>query len=448
MDYPGTNQARLAHLEPTHTSSERSAFVYAVEHCNHFMLEPSEIKALTPQPYSMRVPIFHMGSDACGHLGQALGIDSRTWARSIGRDIVGVQPVKSILLGELRYCLECLKQGWHSALFQHVAIERCPLHRLRLQTGCHHCGSQIQTSMHAIGRNHFHCGECGRSLASERRRTGMGKPVVQISAASFAPLRNSLLDTGASDLIRSPLSLGQYSELVLAEACTVRGLRHHLMWGEPGNLDEQFSPKSTEACLSVSQQESLISSSQFQRRLRASALTAIEELVAMSQRVGASVDIPAEVTGIGEAAARIDVSISLVAAALWRTAHLLDVSHFILGELPPPQAKEQPLAQGIPSYEEVADMIRRAQVFGLFVDSMMQLRLCQYGVEIDWNGTAKHLSLLPAWRGGICAGRVEVRLRTRCDASRISRLVRRYAGKSLANAPDGVSMQELAVAGP
>ena len=104
MSYPGTNQSRLAYLEPAHARHERSAFMYGVEYCHHFLPESAEIKELTSQPWSMRVSIFHMGAEATAALGQAFGIDSRTWARATGRDITGVHAAKSVLLGELRHC--------------------------------------------------------------------------------------------------------------------------------------------------------------------------------------------------------------------------------------------------------------------------------------------------------------------------------------------------------
>ena len=64
MSYPGTNQSRLAYLEPAHARHERSAFMYGVEYCHHFLPESAEIKELTSQPWSMRVSIFHMGAEA------------------------------------------------------------------------------------------------------------------------------------------------------------------------------------------------------------------------------------------------------------------------------------------------------------------------------------------------------------------------------------------------
>jgi hypothetical protein len=443
MSYPGANQSRLAYLEPSHATSERSAFIYGVEYCNHFMPESAEIKVLTPQPHSMRVSIFHMGTEGCAFLGQALGIDSKTWTRALGRDIVGAQQLRAVLLGELRYCRECLKQGWHSALCQPVAVERCPVHRIRLQTGCPHCGASIPTSMIAIGRNHFHCPDCGKSLATERRRTGLGKPVLQIGAASFATLRASLLDTGASDLIRSPLKIEQSPEEVVRSTSGSRALAHHLLWSEAGTEARGASSGATDSLLSVGHDDALVPAAQVQRRLRATALAAVEELLETVQRAGATVVIPDEVCTIGSAAARIDVSMGLVAAALWRTAHVFDVSRFVLGELPPPQAPAQPFSDGIPPFQGIDDAIRRAQVFGVFVDSILQLRRCRYGVEIEWNRTNGQSALLPAWRGAVNAGRVELRLRSRCNDRLVARLTRRHAARRLEHVPEGASVQAL-----
>ena len=274
MSYPGTNQSRLAYLEPAHARHERSAFMYGVEYCHHFLPESAEIKELTSQPWSMRVSIFHMGAEATAALGQAFGIDSRTWARATGRDITGVHAAKSVLLGELRHCPQCLAKGWHSVLFQHVAVDRCPVHQTALQVGCPHCSAPIPTSMAAIGKNHLHCPNCNRALAVERRREALGQPVLQIGANQFASLRASLLDTGASDLIRSPLQLLDVPDQMVQSPSAVKGAAHHLLWPSLSEgTGESIEPSGwSDKVLSVEEGAALLSPGQRHRRLRAAAL--------------------------------------------------------------------------------------------------------------------------------------------------------------------------------
>lgn len=445
MSYPGTNQSRLAYLEPAHARHERSAFMYGVEYCHHFLPESAEIKELTSQPWSMRVSIFHMGAEATAALGQAFGIDSRTWARATGRDITGVHAAKSVLLGELRHCSQCLAKGWHSVLFQHVAVDRCPVHQTALQVGCPHCSAPIPTSMAAIGKNHLHCPNCNRALAVERRREALGQPVLQIGANQFASLRASLLDTGASDLIRSPLQLLDVPDQMVQSPSAVKGAAHHLLWPSLSEgTGESIEPSGwSDKVLSVEEGAAPLSPGQRHRRLRAAALAGVEELLQLAQKAGADMQVPAPLTTLGTAASRVDVSVGLVAAALWRTAHILKVAPFLLGEMPPPQADEQPLTDGVPPFAEADAAVRRAQVQDLFVESLITLRRRRYGIEVDWNRLPQNLRMTPAWRGAIHDRTVELRLRSRSDKALVARLIQRYRNQALALAPDGIKPESL-----
>jgi hypothetical protein len=443
MGYLGTSQSRLTYLEPDHASRERSAFVYAAEYCQHYIPETSEIKALTQQPWSMRTSIFHMGAESLAQLGQSFGLDTKTWARAAGRDIIGVHAAKSVLHGDLRYCRQCLIQGWHSALFQHVAVDRCPVHSAALQVGCPHCDAPISTTMAAIGKNHMHCSCCQKSLAEQRRRPGPGQPIVQPAFAAFASLRASLLDTGASDMFRSPLRIGLAPEQVALSRAATRHMAYHLQWARPGALEVNPAAAGVETVVSVEAEEARLSPGARQRRMRAEALAAVEELLQVVQKEGVAVDIPPELTRIGTAAARVDVSIGVVAAALWRTAHIMEVSRFVLGEMPPPQAGEQPLSDAVPAFAEIDSAIRRAQVFDLFVDCLLLVRRLDYGVQVDWNTPRAVGGLTPVWRGAEHRGLVELRLRSRTDLELITKLVRRYAGKRLGAVPEGAQAQEL-----
>jgi hypothetical protein len=153
--------------------------------------------------------------------------------------------------------------------------------------------------------------------------------------------------------------------------------------------------------------------------------------------------VPPPLTTLGTAASRVDVSVGLIAAALWRTAHILKVAPFLLGEMPPPQADEQPLADGVPPFAEADAAVRRAQVQDLFVESLITLRRRQYGIEVDWNRLPQNLRMMPAWRGVIHDRTVELRLRSRSDKALVARLIRRYRDQALGLAPDGIKPESL-----
>lgn len=60
----------------------------------------------------------------------------------------------------VHYCPECLRDFYHSALFQHRAVTSCPVHRRPLAAGCQACGAQVCYFEGAPWR----CAVCARPL--------------------------------------------------------------------------------------------------------------------------------------------------------------------------------------------------------------------------------------------------------------------------------------------
>jgi len=93
----------------------------------------------------------------------------------------------------LRYCPECLRRGWHVALFQLKFIRRCPIHQLPLQEPCPACGGRIPYQLAAAAINDpFTCSHCQADLAP-----ALGAPgVPPLDEEERAALRNAI-DTAA-----------------------------------------------------------------------------------------------------------------------------------------------------------------------------------------------------------------------------------------------------------
>ena len=66
---------------------------------------------------------------------------------------------------QLRYCVKCLDLGYHSVVFQHVALARCPLHDLPLEDVCRYCGKAIMPTFLSAITHPFECPHCNTSLA-------------------------------------------------------------------------------------------------------------------------------------------------------------------------------------------------------------------------------------------------------------------------------------------
>ncbi len=71
-------------------------------------------------------------------------------------------PRLPVASAELRYCRECLRQGFHAAWFQWRFISRCPVHHLVLKLGCPRCAESIPYALHGDMAEHpLTCKRCG-----------------------------------------------------------------------------------------------------------------------------------------------------------------------------------------------------------------------------------------------------------------------------------------------
>jgi len=68
---------------------------------------------------------------------------------------------RSLADTRLRYCEPCLAEGFHAAWFQWSHIERCPLHDMKLRTGCPRCRASIPFTLgRGLASNPLQCSAC------------------------------------------------------------------------------------------------------------------------------------------------------------------------------------------------------------------------------------------------------------------------------------------------
>jgi hypothetical protein len=88
-----------------------------------------------------------------------------------------------------RICTACLERGFHSVLFQHRALSRCPEHDLPLLRQCPCCGAMLPL---AHGRP-YHCDSCKQ-------------PFFQLPETKWVGAFKALPDTRAFDAARDALA--------------------------------------------------------------------------------------------------------------------------------------------------------------------------------------------------------------------------------------------------
>jgi len=81
----------------------------------------------------------------------------------------------AVMSDRLRACWQCLRLGFHSALYQHWAIRRCPIHGTELTTRCPECRAESRPSFASVAQAPFACSGCGMLwLRSVELATGAG----------------------------------------------------------------------------------------------------------------------------------------------------------------------------------------------------------------------------------------------------------------------------------
>lgn len=89
----------------------------------------------------------------------------------------------------IRYCRSCLKNAYHSVLFQLIAVQRCPVHNEELVDYCPRCGHPLTPNVDAP----WACVRCGHIL-------------VHLTGLDFLEVFRRGAETGAFDQLREALS--------------------------------------------------------------------------------------------------------------------------------------------------------------------------------------------------------------------------------------------------
>ncbi len=144
-------------------------------------------------------------------------------------------------------------------------------------------------------------------------------------------------------------------------------------------------------------------------------------------------------------AARLDLRLSTVAAAFWRSAGAFDVLRFVVGEMPPPTAKAPPFGSWLPEHTSAMRLVVERAVQALFVHTLLSLRKLRYGVQVAWSELPDESLFLPPWRTLARAesGRLELQVRARVSTGTVERVAKRYCRSWLVKVPHGTSALEL-----
>ena len=105
------------------------------------------------------------------YIESLFGVDAATAARATGADLVvpGVRRPTAWFHPSLSFCPVCMVDGYHTVVFQHRSLTRCPVHGASLRQTCGACGEAIPATVIAAATTPFGCPCCGSSLARGAR---------------------------------------------------------------------------------------------------------------------------------------------------------------------------------------------------------------------------------------------------------------------------------------
>lgn len=105
-------------------------------------------------------------------LRTAISMPVLNWHLAQHAEWIRKTDLHALLIPHLRYCPSCLEEGWHTGIFQHLAVRTCSKHGDALTTGCPHCGEPLDCSPESVVQNHSLCPACAEPVTDQVRHTG------------------------------------------------------------------------------------------------------------------------------------------------------------------------------------------------------------------------------------------------------------------------------------
>lgn len=368
--------------------------------------------------------VFHIERNWEDH-GHAFGFPRSFWRDSVGASLLGDLRAGHIMVGELRYCPDCLSQGWHTAMFQHLSVGACPVHGCRLLVGCSQCAKPLPTSTNSFLDNHNFCWSCGYPIMlTENLERCLALGVEQPEAfqrlyevllpraelCNLFRLNSSAVDCRPEALHIHRVSIGLHRSWPIHRGTALR------------MISESLIPQFEMALDHIERHELVINE-------RSQAVWQLQEQI---EAVGGTCSLPAELNHAHGGGVRITRPMQLTAVALVRTAVQLGLPKEIWerrfacrGSALPP------FVEWLPQDAAGAAYAARYQVYKLFALNLLRIRSLRWIEEVAWSETFEPAAFSAPWRHVEGGGEAMTGFRCRTGLAGAVRLIRRYGDRLL-----------------
>lgn len=370
------------------------------------------------------VSVFHNQRQWEQH-GKSFGFPAQVWRDAVGAELADDVAAKDVFVGEMRYCYKCLEQGWHTAMFQHVAVRACPVHGTPLLVGCLECGKPLQTSTNCLFGNHNFCWSCGYPFVLiERLEARLAHGVSDQRA--FQRLHDALVppEIGRSSFkLADPIA--RFRRPLLDAHRISIGL--HRSWPTHLGTSLRMLPERL-----VARPEEQMKPTDWRLMAINERARAVWELQDCIEKNGASVTWPRELASAWGGGVRLSTPMCLAAAALVRTVVQLSLQKVVVERGVEWNGTVQTCyMEWLPKDPPGTAYGARMQVYNLFVLNCLRIRRLRWIEQVSWNEPFEPSAFSAPWRWVSAEGEPRTAFRCRSNFDRAARLLVRYKGRWL-----------------
>ncbi|MBR8431460.1 hypothetical protein KDW37_12000 [Burkholderia cenocepacia] len=205
--------------------------------CMTMSMEFSECEGLfvsvrgNDKMFSSACPVDLESVDGYFKLISALNIDANEFFYAFGCDLFPRKFRGKLISTNFRYCRKCLSNGFHSIVYQHVAVEYCPHHECLLDTACPKCRFEFCPTWRSTTNHPFACPRCGMLLV----RTAVsidGNHEIESASKKIECIRKMIASDADDKSIHHPYSRSEIweSKRHAVASAVRRHLWRHLDW--------------------------------------------------------------------------------------------------------------------------------------------------------------------------------------------------------------------------
>lgn len=374
-------------------------------------------------------------------LAKILKIDCSLFRRLCGDDMRRKSGEVLALHDGLRFCFKCLEAGYHSVIYQHLAISNCPLHGCRFEFHCRSCGSLIEPTFKSALLSPFECHKCNQPFVST---------VANPFDAADKDLADQMADGRRAGLWRGNMEAGTLRRLLQdplvrqtkRQVSLGRAVQRWALWESPSDplwirfpLEQiSLAPGHNRGEFNAS--DSLDVGLAAERTviwiLKQLSWADSSSLLMLSNRMGRrpqGLRINADVTLIGAACYKLLVAYDLVqeAAVLidHRASDLNAKARVCYGR------SMQQYGDAASEYPKLNYRLMQLEMLSLFAKLLIEARNGQHLFQLSWVDLPHPSEFAPAWTVKKSGDLDSADVRSRANEKFIQRLLKRQQGKRL-----------------